>query len=82
MEAIMSIIGVVIAFLLIASSAYVTVSAIGGASVAPAAITAVSQPRTLTNRPQFVRSELNADRDQLRRYFLQGMPDVRGRVLP
>ena len=78
----MSIIGVVIAFLVVTSSAYVIVSAIGGAAVAPAALTSVNQPRALTNRPQFVRSELNADRDQLRRYFLQGMPDVRGRVLP
>jgi hypothetical protein len=77
----MWIIGVVIAFLLIASSAYI-VSAIGGATVGPSAGTSVSQPRGLTKRPQFVRSERNADRDQLRNYFLQGLPEVRERVLP
>ena len=77
----MWIIGVVIAFLLVASSAYI-VSAIGGATVGPAAVTSVSQPRGLTKRAQFVRSEQNADRGQLREYFLQGLPDVRERVLP
>jgi hypothetical protein len=82
MEAIMFIIGVVIAFLLIASSAYVIVSAIGVATVGPAAVTSISQPRGLTKRAQFVRSDRNADRDQLRKYFLQGLPDVRERVLP
>jgi len=81
MEAIMWIIGLVIAFLLVASGAYI-VSAIGGATVGPAAVTSVSQPRGLTKRAQFVRSERNADRDQLRKYFLQGLPDVRERALP
>jgi len=75
----MWIIGVVFAFLLVASSVYI-VSAIGGAT--PAAVTSVSQPRGLTKRAQFVRSEQNADRGQLREYFLQGLPDVRERVLP
>ena len=78
----MSIIGVVIAFILVASSAYVIVSAIGGATVGPVAVTSVSQPRGRINRTQFVRSERNADRDQLRKYFLQGLPDVQERVLP
>jgi hypothetical protein len=77
----MWIIGVVSAFLFVASSAYI-MSAIGGATVGPAAVTSVSQPRGLTKRAQFVRSERNADRDQLRKYFLQGLPDVRERVLP
>jgi hypothetical protein len=77
----MWIIGVVIAFLFVASSACI-MSAIGGATVGPAAVTSVSQPRGLTKRAQFVRSERNADRDQLRKYFLQGLPDVRERVLP
>ena len=76
----MWIIGVVIAFLLVASSAYI-VSAIGGATDGPAAVTSVSQ-QGLTKPAQFVRSVRNTDRDQLRKYFLQGLPDVRERVLP
>jgi hypothetical protein len=75
----MWIIGVAIALLLVASSAYVVVSAIRGPEVAPA----VTLPRPLINRPQSVRSEPNAwDRDHLRKYFLQGLPDGRGRALP
>jgi hypothetical protein len=81
----MSIIGVVIALLLVASGAYVIVSAIPGPAVSSTPATAsVTLPRPLINRPQSVRSELNArtDQEQLRRYFLQGLPDGPRRVSP
>jgi hypothetical protein len=78
----MSIIAVVIALLLAASSAYVVVSAIRGTVVAPGS---VSQPRPVIYRTQSVLSETNArtaDREQLRRYFLRGRADGRGPVFP
>ena len=79
----MSIIAVVIALLFAASSAYVVVSAVRGTVVAPAS---VSQPR----RPVIYRTQSGlleptartADREQLRRYFLQGRADGRGPVFP
>jgi hypothetical protein len=77
MEAIMSIIGVVIVLLVC-----VMVWAIRESTVAPASVTL---PRPLINRPQFVLSEPNAgtaDREELRRYFLQGRPDGLRRVFP
>jgi hypothetical protein len=72
----MSIIGVVIALLVVASGTYVVVSGIRGPEVAPAV--------NLPHRPQFVRSELTArtDQEQLRRYFLQGLPDGPRHILP
>ena len=82
MEAIISIIAVVIALLLAASSTYVTVSAIRGNVVAPASVT---QRRAVIYRTQSVLSEATArtaDREQLRRYFLQGRADGRGPVFP
>jgi hypothetical protein len=78
----MSIIAVVIALLLAASSAYVLVSAIRGDVAAPASVT---QSRPVTYRTQSVLSEptaRTADREQLRRYFLQGRTDGRGPVFP
>jgi hypothetical protein len=80
----MSIIGVVIA-LLLASGAYVIVSAIPEPAVSSTAATAsVTLPRPLIKQPQSVRSELSArtDQEQLRRYFLQGLPDGPRRVSP
>jgi hypothetical protein len=82
MEAIMSIIAVVIALLFAASSAYVIVSGIRGDVVAPASVT---QRRPVIYRTQSVLSETTArtaDREQLRRYFLQGRADGRGPVFP
>jgi hypothetical protein len=82
MEAIMSIIAVVIALLFAASSAYVIVSGIRRDVVAPAS---VSQPRPVIYRTQSVLSEptaRTADREQLRRYFLRGRADGRGPVFP
>jgi hypothetical protein len=76
----MSIIGVLVAFIFVASSAGVIVWAVRGG--APAAVT-LSRP--VIYRTQSALSEPNprtADREQLRRYFLQGRPDGRGRVLP
>jgi hypothetical protein len=81
----MSIIGVVIAFLLLASGAYVIVSAIPGPAVSSTPATAsVTLPRPPINRPQSVRSELTArtDQEELRRYFLQGLPDGPRRISP
>jgi hypothetical protein len=78
----MSIIAVVIALLLAASSTYVIVSAIRRDVVAPASVT---QPRPVIYRTQSVLSETTVrtgDREQLRRYFLQGKADGRGRVFP
>jgi hypothetical protein len=78
----MSIIAVVIALALAASSAYVVVSAIRGTVVAPGS---VSQPRPVIYRAQSVLLEptaRTADREQLRRYFLQGGADGRGPVFP
>jgi hypothetical protein len=78
----MSIIAVVIALLLAASSAYVIVSAIRGNVAAPASVT---QSRPVIYRTQSVLSETNAwtaDREQLRRYFLRGRADGRGPVFP
>lgn len=75
----MTIIGVVIALILAASIAYGTVSAIRDTEVAPAV------PRHLINPAQTVLSEPNtrtSDRERLRRYFLEGRTDGRGRVLP
>jgi hypothetical protein len=71
----MSIIRVAIPFLLVASSAYVVVSAVRGPGVAPGV--------TVPHR-QFVRSELTArtDQEQLRSYFLWGLPDAARRPLP
>jgi hypothetical protein len=80
MEAIMSIIAVVIALLFAASSVYVIVSGIRGDVVAPA-----SQRRPVIYRTQSALSETTArtaDREQLRRYFLQGRADGRGPVFP
>jgi hypothetical protein len=77
MEAIMSIIGVVIVLLVC-----VMVWAIRESAVAPASVTL---PRALINRPQTVLSEPNArtaDREELRRYFLQGRSDGLRRVFP
>jgi hypothetical protein len=82
MEAIMSIIAVVIALLLAASSAYVVMSAVRGTVVAPAS---VNQPRPVIYRTQSRLLEptaRTADREQLRRYFLQGRGDGRGPVFP
>jgi hypothetical protein len=78
----MWIIAVVIALLLAASSACVVVSAVRGTVVAPAS---VSRPRPVIYRTQSVLSEATArtaDREQLRRYFLQGRADGRGPVFP
>jgi hypothetical protein len=78
----MSIIAVVIALLLAASSAYVIVSAIRRDVAAPASVT---QSQPVIYRTQSVLSEptaRTADREQLRRYFLQGRADGRGRVFP
>jgi hypothetical protein len=78
----MSIIGVVAALLVVASSAYIIVYSVRGPALAPASITV---PRPLIYTPQSVVSEPNArtaDQEQLRRYFLQGRPDGRGRVSP
>jgi hypothetical protein len=77
----MSIIGVVIALLLLASGAYVIVSAIPEPAVSSTPATASV---TLVRPLQSVRSELNArtDQEQLRRYFLQGLPDGPRRVSP
>jgi hypothetical protein len=75
----MSIIGVAIALLLAVSAAYLTVSAMRG----PGITQSVTVPRPAVSRPQSVRSESNfRDQEQLRKYFLQGLPDGRGRVLP
>jgi hypothetical protein len=82
MEAIMSIIAVVIALLFAASSAYVIVSGIRGDVVAPASVT---QRRPVIYRTQSALSETTArtaDREQLRRYFLRGRADGRGPVFP
>jgi hypothetical protein len=76
----MSIIGVLVAFILVASSVGVVVWSVRGG--APASV-ALSRPVIYTT--QSAQPELNArtaDREQLRRYFLQGRPDGRGRVLP
>jgi hypothetical protein len=81
----MSIIGVVIALILLASGAYVIVSAIPGPAVSSTPATASVIPaRPLISRPQSARYELSArtDQEQLRRYFLQGLPDEPGRVSP
>ena len=82
----MSIIGVVIALLLTAYGAYVIVSAIPEPAVSSTPTTAsVTLPRPLINRPHYMLSEPNArtaDREQLRRYFLQGRPDGLGQVSP
>ena len=78
----MSIIAVVSALLLAASSAYVILSGIRRDEVAPAS---VAQPRPVIYRTQSVLSETTArtaDREQLRRYFLQGRADGRGPVFP
>jgi hypothetical protein len=78
----MPIIGVVVALVLVASSAWIIVSSIRGAAVPPAAVIP-SGP--VIYRPQSVFSEPNArtaDQEQLRRYFLQGKPDGLRRVLP
>jgi len=75
----MSIIGVAIALLLAVSAAYVIVSAIRG----PGITHSVNVPRPGISRPQSVRSDSNSrDQEQLRKYFLQGLPDGRGRALP
>jgi hypothetical protein len=82
MEAIMSILRLLVAFLLAASSAYVIVYAVREAAVAPASVRASV---TQINRPQPMLSEPNArtaDREQLRKYFLQGRSDGLRRVLP
>jgi hypothetical protein len=76
----MSIIGVLVASIFVASSVGVIVWAVRGG--VPAAVT-LSRP--VIYRTQSALSEPNprtADREQLRRYFLQGRPDGRGRVLP
>jgi hypothetical protein len=76
----MSIIGVSVAFIFVASSVGVIVWAVRGG--APASVTL---PRPVIYRTQSALPEPNAraaDREQLRRYFLQGRPDGRGRVLP
>jgi hypothetical protein len=76
----MSIIGVAVALLLVASSAWIIVSSIRG--VAPAAVT---PSRPVIYRTQSVFSEPNArtaDQEQLRRYFLQGRPDALRRAWP
>jgi hypothetical protein len=55
---------------------------VGGSRGAPASVTL---PRPVIYRTQSALPEPNAraaDREQLRRYFLQGRPDGRGRVLP
>jgi hypothetical protein len=75
----MSIIGVV-AFILVVSSVGVILWAVRVG--APAS---VNLSRPVIYRTQSAQPELNAgtaDREQLRRYFLQGRPDGRGRVLP
>jgi hypothetical protein len=77
----MSIIGVVAAILLVALSACIIVYSVRGPKVVPAS----ALPRPLIYTPQSAVSEPHArpaDREQLRRYFLQGRPDGRGRVLP
>jgi hypothetical protein len=82
MQAIMSIIAVVIALLFAASSAYVIVSGIRKHVVAPAS---VIQPRPVIYRTQSVLSETTArtaDREQLRRYFLREEPMGAGPYFP
>jgi hypothetical protein len=74
----MSIIGVVAALLLVASSACIIVYSVRGAAIAPASVTA---PRPLIYTPQSVNTR-TADQEELRRYFLQGRSDGRGRVSP
>jgi hypothetical protein len=76
----MSIIGALAAFIFVASSVGVIVWAVRGG--APASVT-LSRPviyRTQSTLPEA--NARTADREQLRRYFLQGRPDGRGRVLP
>ena len=72
----MSIIGAVAALLLVASSACIIVYSVRGAAVVPA-----SASRPLIYTPQSVKTR-TADQEELRKYFLQGRPDGRGRVLP
>jgi hypothetical protein len=75
----MSIIGVLVAFILVASSVCVILWAVRGGAPASVNLSPVIY------RTQSAQPELNArtaDREQLRRYFLQGRPDGRGRVLP
>jgi hypothetical protein len=77
MEAIMSIIGVVIVLLVCVMVWTIRESTVAPASVNPAA--------TSHHRPHFVLSEPNgrtADQEELRRYFLQGRPDGLRRVFP
>jgi hypothetical protein len=65
-----------------AASVWLVVWAIGLSAVAPKS---VMQPPGHIYRTQSVISEPNsrtADREQLMRYFLQGRPDGRGRLLP
>jgi hypothetical protein len=72
----MSIIGAVATLLLVASSACIIVYSVRGAAVVPA-----SASRPLIYTPQSVKTR-TADQEELRKYFLQGRPDGRGRVLP
>jgi hypothetical protein len=71
-----SIIGAVAALLLVASSACIIVYSVRGAAVVPA-----SAPRPFIYTPQSVQTRA-ADQEELRKYFLQGRPDGRGRVSP
>jgi hypothetical protein len=71
-----SIIGAVAALLLVASSACIIVYSVREAAVVPA-----SAPRPLIYTPQSVQTRA-ADQEELRKYFLQGRPDGRGRVSP
>jgi hypothetical protein len=81
----MSIIGALIALFLLASGAYVIVSAIPGPAVSSTSATVSGTlPRPPINRSQSVRSGLTArtDQEELRRYFLQGLPDGPRRISP
>jgi hypothetical protein len=78
----MSIIGWVAALFLVTSGACIIVHSVRRPAVVPVSVTA---PRPLIYTTQSLLSEQNprtADREQLRRYFLQGRADGRGRVLP
>jgi hypothetical protein len=62
-----------VALLFVAASVCTFTWAIRGSAVAPSSLTAP--------RPHVYRTQ-SADREQLRRYFLEGTAERRGRVLP
>jgi hypothetical protein len=74
----MSIVGAIALLLLVTLGAWITVHSIPEAAVTPASVTA---PRPLIYTPQSVNTR-TADQEELRRYFLEGRPDGRRRVLP